>query len=89
MKHRTFTDEQKAKIILEGFTGKPVSQICNDHQINQSLYYRWRDEALQNLPSVFGKNRASKQEQRLLDENYRLKQCVADLTLELKKSEYW
>ncbi len=35
-------------IVLEGLKGeKSVAEICREHQINQALYYRWRDRFLE------------------------------------------
>jgi len=36
MKARKWDSKTKAKIVLEGLKGKPVSQICNEYQIVQS-----------------------------------------------------
>ena len=35
-------------IVLEGLKGeKSVAEICREHQISQTLYYRWRDRFLE------------------------------------------
>jgi putative transposase len=43
MHRRTWDAKTTALIVLEGLKGKPVGEICTEHQISQSLYYRWRD----------------------------------------------
>jgi transposase-like protein len=88
MKRRSWTPQQKAAIVLEGLQGKPVADICLEYQITQSQYYQWRDQVLSNLPRLFELNQASKTEERLKRENAKLKTCVAELTLEVKKSEW-
>jgi transposase-like protein len=70
---------------MEGIKGKPVSEICAEHSLSQSQYYRWRDEFLAKIPKVF--DGTDKKEERLVRENKRLKQIIGDLTVELKKTE--
>jgi transposase-like protein len=48
MKQRKWTSEEKIAIVLEGIKGsKSVADICREHKIGQSLYYRWRDKFLE------------------------------------------
>lgn len=48
MKTRKWTPEEKLAIVMEGLKGvKSVSEICREHQISQTLYYRWRDKFLE------------------------------------------
>ena len=48
MKLRKWSSEEKMAIVLEGLKGeKSVAEICREHQINQALYYRWRDRFLE------------------------------------------
>ncbi len=48
MKKGNWTVEEKSAIVLEGLKEKrPVAEICREHQINQTLYYRWRDKFLE------------------------------------------
>ena len=83
MKNRQWDARTKALIVMEGIKGKPVSEICTEHQLSQSQYYRWRDELLANIHQVF--NGTNKQDGKLVKENQRLKQIIGDLTVELKK----
>ena len=47
MKTRKWTTEQKVAVVLEGLRGqKSVSDLCREHQIVQSQYYKWRDRFL-------------------------------------------
>jgi len=85
MKNRKWDAKTKALIVMEGIKGKPVSEICNEHELSQSQYYRWRDEFIANIHQVFGST--DKQDERLIRENKRLKQIIGDLTVELKKTE--
>ena len=48
MKLRRWTPEEKMAIVLEGLKEKrAVAEICREHQISQTLYYRWRDKFLE------------------------------------------
>lgn len=48
MKPRKWTAEEKMAIVLEALRGqKSVAEICREHQISQSLFYRWRDKFLE------------------------------------------
>jgi len=74
----------KAMILLEGLKGKPVAEICNEHQISQSQYYQWRDQFLAHAARNFESHQSTKKEARLEQENTRLKKLVGEFTLELK-----
>ena len=87
MKRRQWDSKVKAKIVLEGLRGKPVSQICNEHQIGQAQYYQWREQFLSNVDQVFDIPKKGKKETMLEHENRQLKAMIGDLTIELKKSE--
>jgi transposase-like protein len=85
MPNKKWTAKTKALIVMEGIKGKPVSEICTEHQLSQSQYYRWRDEFLANMHQVF--ENTEKKDEQLTRENKRLKQIIGDLTVELKKTE--
>jgi len=87
MKRRQWDSKAKAKIVLEGLKGKPISQICNEHQIGQAQYYQWREQFLSNLDQLFELPKKGKKQARLEQENQKLKAIIGDLTVELKKSE--
>lgn len=89
MKRRKWTPEQKAKIVMEGLKGRPISEICNEYQITQSLYYQWRDLFLSNMGKAFEVKKQGQREATLQRENAKLKQLVGELTVELKKSDDW
>ena len=87
-KGRTWTSEEKAKIVLQGLKGRAVAEICNDYQIHQTQYYKWREQFLANVPKVFETKAQSKMEDRLERENQRLKTMVGELHMELKKNDW-
>jgi transposase len=48
MKRSNWTTEEKLAVVLEGLNQrKSVSEICRDHGISQTIYYRWRDMFLE------------------------------------------
>jgi transposase-like protein len=85
MKRRKWDPKTKALIVLQGLKGKPVGEICLEHQISQTQYYRWRDQFLANAHQVFAEN--EKRETRLTRENTRFRKIIGDMTVELKKTE--
>jgi len=87
MKRRKWDAHTKAMIVLEGLKGKPVAELCTEHQISQSLYYQWRDQFLAQAAKAFDDPQRTRREARLQQENARLKQIVGELSLELKKSD--
>jgi transposase-like protein len=87
MRRRKWDAKTKALIVLEGLKGKPVAEICTEHQISQSLYDQWRDQFLANAAKAFEDSQRTRQEARLEQENARLKQLVGELTCELKNSD--
>ena len=87
MKRRKWDPKTKAMIVLQGLKGKPLSEICSEHQITQSQYYLWRDQFLEKMHLAFIED--DRKEKALSRENYRLKKIIGDLTVELKKTEEW
>jgi transposase-like protein len=53
MNRQKWDSKTKAMIVLSGLKGRPVSEICEEYQIGQNQYYKWRDQFLTNLPGVF------------------------------------
>ncbi|MFQ6032384.1 MAG: transposase [Candidatus Zixiibacteriota bacterium] len=48
MKQRKWTGDEKLAIVMEGLKEKrSVADICREHRISQTLYYRWRDKFLE------------------------------------------
>lgn len=85
MTRKHWDSKTKAMIVMEGLKGKPVGEICEEYQIRQNMYYKWRDQLLGNIGRVF--ENVSQRERKLLRENNRLKRVVGELTLEIKKSD--
>jgi len=88
MKYRKWDSKTKAKIVLESLQNKMLlSGLCNRHQITQNTYYNWLKKFETKSHKVFESLKESKKEQRLKDENKNLKRIIAELSIELKKTE--
>jgi len=89
MKKRNWTSKQKSQIVLEGLSGKiEVSKLCIKYELSQSQYYKWRDLFLQTCHQAFETKNINKKEQKLNNENQKLKSIIGELTIELKKNEF-
>ncbi len=72
MKRRKWDPKTKVMIVVvEGLKGKPISDICIEHQISQAQYYQWQDQFLANMPRIFADD--NRREKALSKENARLK----------------
>lgn len=76
MRTKRFTDEQIAVALREVEAGTPVAEVCRQRGIAETTFYRWKKQ--------FGGLGVSelRELRQLRDENRRLKQLVADLTLD-------
>lgn len=87
VKRRNWDPKTKAMIVLQGLKGKPIVELCTEHQISQTQYYLWREQFLANMQKAFVSD--ERREKYLLKENDRLKQAVGELHLKLKKLNEW
>lgn len=87
MKRRNWDAKTKAKIVLEGLSGKPVSELCSQYQISQNQYYQWRDKFLAESHRAFEAKANGSEVARLKAKTQKLQQIIGALTVELKKSE--
>ena len=77
MKKR-FTDEQIVKLIKEHEAGKSATDISREHNISQATFYSWQKKySGMEVSDV-------KRLKELEAENHRLKEMVADLSLDNK-----
>ena len=87
MKRRQWDSKTKAKIVLEGLSGKPVSELCTEYQLSQNQYYQWRDKFLAESHRAFEVKEKAGEVARLKAKTQKLQQIIGALTVELKKSE--
>ena len=76
MRKSKFSDSQIVRILKEVEGGRMVKEVCREHSISDATYYTWK--------SKFGGMEAAdiRRLKETEDENRRLKQMYADLSLE-------
>jgi putative transposase len=76
MKRSKYTEEQIVNILKEADAGMKIPDLCRKYGFSDATYYNWK--------AKYGGMSVSdvKRLKQLEDENRRLKQIVADLTLD-------
>src|SRR5450759_824663 len=63
-KRKHFSASQEAQIALESLKEeKPVSQIASENGVHPNVLYRWKKQALENLPKLFEDDNKSERDQ--------------------------
>ncbi len=76
MKHKQFNVEQIVAVLKQTEAGVPLAELIRRVGISEQTFYRWKKEFVGlEVDQV-------RQLKRLQEENARLKQLVADLTLD-------
>lgn len=91
---RKFTPEEKVRVVLEGFRGEVrVSELCRREGIRPNVYYAWLKDFMEagktRLQADTARDATQAEVETLKRENERLKQLVAELSLQnlvLKKT---
>jgi len=91
MKQRKWTAEEKFAIVMEGLKGqKTVSEICKEHALSQTVYYKWRDAFLEGGKNVLENGGKSSKDKTLEAEIERLQKIIGKQAVQieiLKKTE--
>jgi len=76
MKRKRFSEEQIVKILAEHEAGRTISELCREYGCGQSTIFKWK--------SKYGGMEVSdiQRLKALEEENRRLKQMYADLSLD-------
>lgn len=82
MRRKRFSEEQIIGVLKSAEAGMAVKEVCRQHGITETTYYRWKKK--------FGgmEVNEAKRLRQLEEENRRLKAIVADLTLD-KQALQW
>lgn len=86
---RHFSAEDNIRIVLDGLRGEDsIAELCRKEGIAQSLYYTWSKEFMEagkrRLAGDTARAATTGEVQDLRREARALKECVADLTLEIR-----
>ncbi len=78
MKKSRYSETQIIKVLKEVEAGRQVKDVCREYGVSDATYYNWKSE--------YGGMEASdvKRLKSLEDENQKLKQMYADLSLDHK-----
>lgn len=85
---RKFTPEEKVRVVLEGFRAEvKVSELCRREGIRPNVYYAWLKDFMEagktRLKADTVRDATRVEVEGLKRENERLKQLVAELSLEV------
>jgi transposase-like protein len=84
-KHRTFTSEFKAEVVLKVISGEhPAAELCRQHQLKPQQLSEWKAEFVANAAHVFQRDTQADTSQLRIAE---LEQLVGRLTLELEAAK--
>jgi putative transposase len=76
MKDRQFTEKQIIEILRQHEAGARMEDLCREHDVSSATLYTWK-------AAYSGAERSESQRlMQMEDENRRLKQLVADLSLD-------
>jgi transposase len=58
-KRKQYTADFKAKVVKEMLREeKTIGQLASEYEVHSNMLYRWRDQALAGLPSLFSEQSA-------------------------------
>jgi transposase-like protein len=81
-RRRTFTAEFKAQVVLEVLAGtRSQAEIARQQKLKPELIARWKEVALEGLPTLFQSGEQRDQDQ---DRVAQLERMVGRLTMELE-----
>jgi transposase len=84
-KHRSFTPEFKAQVVLEVLMGiRSASEACHHYQLKPEMLSRWKAQFLERAATVFERE---EQQNPALVRVAELERLVGRLTLELEVSK--
>ncbi|MBH8605506.1 transposase [Thermoactinomyces sp. CICC 10522] len=85
MKRRKWTPEEKMNIVLAGLKGDvSIAELCRQHNISQTLYYRWKDTFIQRgLEGLAGKQSLDKEREQLQAKTAEYELLIGKLTVKL------
>ncbi|MCK4321897.1 transposase [candidate division WOR-3 bacterium] len=86
-----WSSEEKVRIVLTGIRGdKSIAQICRDHEISETTYYKWMDKFIEGAKEAFRGRINGSREKALKAKISELQRIIGKITVEneiLKKTE--
>lgn len=83
MRRKNYSKEFKAKVALAALKGhQTANEIASEFRVHVSLVNRWKKQAIESLPSVFGDTQAQ-QEKEAEKQQDNLYQQIGKLQVEL------
>lgn len=76
-----WTAEQKLEMVVRALRGESLADICRQHGISATLFYRWRDDYFRGALAGLKDKRNPQNRDPALEENRRLKKIVAEQAL--------
>ena len=59
-KRKNHTPQEKTVILREHLINQvPVSDLCDQHGVHPTMFYRWQKKLFENLPRIFENSRSS------------------------------
>lgn len=89
--HRKWSPKEKLEIVMEGLRDEGgISAICRSRGISTTQFYNWKNQLMSSAEVIFQRrnDKPSIKEERLKQENVRMKDVIAEITaenLDLKK----
>lgn len=81
-KHRSFTPDFKAQVVLEVISGsRSAAEVCRQYELKPQLLSTWKSELVDNAAKVFQRDERQSDAQARIAE---LERLVGRLTLELE-----
>lgn len=83
--HRKWTPKEKLEIVMEGLRDENgISAICRSRGISTTQFYNWKNQLISSADIVFQRqdNKPNLKEERLKQENERMKGVIAEITAE-------
>ncbi len=78
-RRRQFTAQEKVKILrLHLLEQKPISDVCDEHGLNPTVFYRWQRQFFEHGATAFERDRNGSADRKLEKENARLKAKLAE-----------
>jgi len=79
---RQYNAEFKAKVVLEVLSGeKTPSEVCRAHKLNINVLNRWRQELVEQAPTIFERIEMRSEDQQRIAE---LERLVGQMTMQLE-----